>query len=73
MSHLSLDQPPQQVQQFVPPVVPPVVSPAISTVPPLPQHMTLIGGNTDTPYGCLKGGQKTTYRQYHIKTLIISH
>ena len=36
---------------------------------PYIQPASFIENKPDTPYGCLKGGNKPTYREYHNKTL----
>jgi hypothetical protein len=36
---------------------------------PYIQSTSFIENKPDTPYGCLKGGNKPTYREYHNKTL----
>lgn len=36
---------------------------------PYIQSASFIENKPDTPYGCLKGGNKPTYREYHNKTL----
>ena len=54
------------VSPAVNPAVNPTVSPAVSTITPL------YGGHNNAPsppHGCLKGGNKPTYREYHNKTV----
>ena len=60
---------PIQVQP-IPPMQPHIapLQPQIPLVQPIPQVQS-IPITPDTPYGCLKGGKKPTYRAYHNKTL----
>ena len=60
--------------QNVSPTVSPIVSPNINpTVSPTITPITpLYGGHNNAPsppHGCLKGGSKPTYREYHNKTV----
>lgn len=41
----------------------------IDPIDPYIQSASFIENKQDTPYGCLKGGNKPTYREYHNKTL----
>ena len=41
----------------------------IDPIDPYIQSASFIENKQETPYGCLKGGNKPTYREYHNKTL----
>lgn len=54
------------VNHNVNPIINTAVNPAVSTITPL------YGGHNNAqspPHGCLKGGSKPTYREYHNKTV----
>jgi len=61
--------------QFTPPLAPPFAQPiAPQFTPPIAQPIAPnIVSIEEPPNGCLKGGTKPTYRQYHNKTLKRQH
>jgi hypothetical protein len=66
MIHPPMIQPPMiQPPMIHPPMIQPVTPQYI-----IPKKMIII---PETPYGCLKGGNKPTFRQYHNKTLKNTH
>ena len=64
----------QSVNNSVNTNVSPTISPAISPIvsPNINTNTPLYGGHNNAPsppHGCLKGGSKPTYREYHNKTV----